>query len=261
MTLLMAQRHKQILNTLADGGRKVADLAEHLGVSESTIRRDLSILQNEGLLSRKYGGAMLTLGSRENTTDSGIVEDPLSDSDQRSDFGLRKRMAKEAAKLVNDRDIVVLDVGSTTPLIARELLGRPLTIVTSNLAVLDVVREDEAIDVVLIGGVLRRNNQSLVGPLTEQAAQQISSDIMFLSCTGVRRNSVVDDMAVETPIKRALIVASGKVVLLASEKKMPGTGGMQLCGLDQVDTMITTSGAPEDVIDKSRLAGRKVIIA
>ena len=253
MTLLMAQRHKQILNTLADGGRKVADLAEQLGVSESTIRRDLSILQNEGLLSRKYGGAMLTLGSRENTTDSGIVEDPLSDSDQRSDFGLRKRMAKEAAKLVNDRDIVVLDVGSTTPLIARELLGRPLTIVTSNLAVLDVVREDEAIDVVLIGGVLRRNNQSLVGPLTEQAAQQISSDIMFLSCTG--------DMAVETPIKRALIVASGKVVLLASEKKMPGTGGMQLCGLDQVDTMITTSGAPEDVIDKSRLAGRKVIIA
>ena len=261
MTLLMAQRHKQILNTLADGGRKVADLAEQLGVSESTIRRDLSILQNEGLLSRKYGGAMLTLGSRENTTDSGIVEDPLSDSDQRSDFGLRKRMAKEAAKLVNDRDIVVLDVGSTTPLIARELLGRPLTIVTSNLAVLDVVREDEAIDVVLIGGVLRRNNQSLVGPLTEQAAQQISSDIMFLSCTGVRRNSVVDDMAVETPIKRALIVASGKVVLLASEKKMPGTGGMQLCGLDPVDTMITTSGAPEDVIDKSRLAGRKVIIA
>ena len=85
MTLLMAQRHKQILNTLADGGRKVADLAEQLGVSESTIRRDLSILQNEGLLSRKYGGAMLTLGSRENTTDSGIVEDPLSDSDQRSD--------------------------------------------------------------------------------------------------------------------------------------------------------------------------------
>ena len=128
MTLLMAQRHKQILNTLADGGRKVADLAEQLGVSESTIRRDLSILQNEGLLSRKYGGAMLTLGSRENTTDSGIVEDPLSDSDQRSDFGLRKRMAKEAAKLVNDRDIVVLDVGSTTPLIARELLGRPLKI-------------------------------------------------------------------------------------------------------------------------------------
>ena len=261
MALLMAQRHKQILSTLADGGRKVKDLAEQLGVSESTVRRDLSILEDKGLLSRKYGGAMLTLGSRESITDSGIAEDPLVDSDQRSDLDLRKRMAKAAAKLVNDHDIVVLDVGSTTPLVAKELRGRPLTIVTSNIAVLDVVRDDEAVDVVLIGGVLRRNNQSLVGPLTEQAAQQISSDIMFLSCTGVRGDSVVDDMAVETPIKRALIAASGRVVLLASEKKMPGTGGMQLCGLNQVDMMITTSGAPEDVIDRSRLAGRKVIIA
>lgn len=259
--MLIAQRHEQILDTLADGGQTVKDLAEKFDVSESTIRRDLSILENEGLLDRKYGGAMITLGSRENTTDSGAAEEPLIDSDRRSDLDLRKRMAKEAAKLVRDHDIVVLDVGSTTPLVAKELLGRPLTIVTSNLAVLDVVRADDALDVVLIGGVLRRNNQSLVGPLTEQAARQISSDIMFLSCTGVRGNSVVDDMAVETPIKRALISSSGKVVLLASEKKMPGTGGMQLCGLDQVDTIITTSGAPEDVIERSRFAGRKVIIA
>lgn len=259
--MLIAQRHAQILESLSDGGRTVSDLAENFGVSESTIRRDLSILEKEGLLKRRYGGAMLITGSRITMTDSGAVEDSLLDSDTRSDLELRKRMAKSAAGLVEDGNVVILDVGSTTPLLARELLGRHVVIVTSNLAVLDVVREDSGIDLVMVGGALRRNNQSLVGPLAEEASKKISADIMFLSCTGVRSDSVVDDMEVEAPIKKAWIAASQKIVLLASEKKYPGTGGMLLCHLDQVDTIVTTDGTPEEIIKHRRESGRKVIIA
>ncbi|AWT51550.1 Operon regulator, DeoR family [Mycolicibacterium smegmatis] len=260
LPMFLAERHERILAELADGGQSVVQLAEALGVSESTIRRDLDILAKSGRLKRLYGGAMLTSGSRANITDSGAVEEPYT-FESRPDFALRKRVAAEAARLVSDGDVIVLDIGSTTPLVARELRGRPVTVITSNLAVLDEIRDDDTVEVVLLGGVLRRNQQSLVGPLTEQLIGQLSADLMFLSCTGVRGGRVVDNMAVEAPIKQALIAASQRIVLLASEVKFPGTGALRLCTLDEVDVLITTSGTPEDEIAKRREAGRKVIVA
>jgi DeoR/GlpR family transcriptional regulator of sugar metabolism len=258
--MFFAERHKRILESLAAGGQTVGELADALSVSESTIRRDLDTLAKAGRLERMYGGAVLTRGSHANITDSGVIETPLA-TDTRPDLHLRQRMAKEAASLVNDGDVIVLDIGSTTPLIARELRGRAVTVITSNLAVLDEVRDDESVEVVLLGGVLRRNFQSLVGPLAEDAVGNLSADTMFVSCTGVRGGRVVDNMAVEVPIKRALIAASEQIVLLASERKFPGNGAMRLCSLDEVDVLITTSGTPEQELKERREAGRKVTIA
>jgi DeoR/GlpR family transcriptional regulator of sugar metabolism len=258
--MLLVQRHQRILAALSGGGQSVVQLAEALGVSESTIRRDLDALARSGQLERLYGGAMLTQGSRANITDSGVVEDPFI-SEARPDLELRRRMAIEAARLVGDGEVVVLDIGSTTQLVARELRGRPVTIITSNLAVLDEVRDDEVVELVLLGGVLRRNQQSLVGPLAEQVVGHLSADVMFLSCTGVRGGRVLDNMAVEAPIKHALIAASQRIVLLASELKFPGSGALRLCSLDEVDVLITTPGTPEDEIAQRREAGRKVIVA
>jgi DeoR/GlpR family transcriptional regulator of sugar metabolism len=258
--MLLAQRHERILAALTDGGLSVVALAKDLGVSESTIRRDLDILAKGGRLERLYGGAMLTQGSRANITDSGNVEDPFT-SDDRPDLELRRRMAVEAARLVTDGDVVVLDIGSTTQLVARELRGRPVTVITSSLAVLDEVRDDDAVEVVLLGGVLRRNQQSLVGPLAEQVVGQLSADLMFLSCTGVRAGKVLDNMAVEAPIKQALIAASERIVLLASEIKFPGSGALRLCSLTEVDVLITTSGTPEAELTDRREAGGKVVVA
>jgi len=113
----------------------------------------------------------------------------------------------------------------------------------------------------VLGGVLRRNQQSLVGPLAEQVLGQLSADVMFLSCTGVRGGRVLDNMAVEAPIKHALIAASHRIVLLASELKFPGSGALRLCSLDEVDVLITTPGTPEEEIAQRRENGRKVIVA
>jgi DeoR/GlpR family transcriptional regulator of sugar metabolism len=109
--------------------------------------------------------------------------------------------------------------------------------------------------------VASRNYRSLVGSLAELALSQISADVVFLSCTGVRANGhVVDNMAVEAPIKQSMIAASDKVVLLASEAKFPGTGALRLCSLADVDVLITTSGAPEETLALCRNTGGEVTV-
>ncbi|MEK8174926.1 hypothetical protein NKH77_55270 [Streptomyces sp. M19] len=86
--------------------------------------------------------------------------------------------------MVPDQSVVLLDIGTTTPMLARRLRGRDITVITSNLAVFDALRDDEAVRVVLLGGVVRRNYRTLVGSITELALRQVSADILFLSCTG-----------------------------------------------------------------------------
>jgi DeoR/GlpR family transcriptional regulator of sugar metabolism len=259
MSMIASERRRRILAELrTSGAASVPELAETFGVSPSTIRRDLETLDRNGELTRSYGGAVLRSGMT--VQDGG--ESPESPYDDSADLELKARLARAALAYVRDGSVVLLDIGTTTPLLARMLRGRDITVVTSNLAIFDELRNDVAVRVVLLGGVVRRNMRTLVGSLTAAAIQQISADVMFLSCTGVRPGgAVVDDMAVETPLKQAMIAASDKVVLLASEAKFPGTGALRVCSLADVDVLITTDGAPEDTIDVCRASGGEVVIA
>lgn len=259
--MILRERQQRIVSALRSGGAaSVGDLARTLQVSESTIRRDLSILDRNGELTRTYGGAVLRPG--ETVTGSGDpvrVEGPF---DAGSGVELKRLVAERAAALVHDESVVLLDIGTTTPLIARRLRGRPVTVITSSLAVLDELRDDTSVRLVMLGGVLRRNYRSFVGSLTQSALAQVSADQVFLSCTGVRPSGhVVDNMAVEAPIKQSMIEAADRVVLLATEAKFPGTGALRLCALADVDCLVTTAGADPDTLEICRSAGGEVIIA
>lgn len=243
----------------ATGVASVRELAESLQVSESTIRRDLKLLDANGELIRSYGGAALAL---RDMTNGAMTEEHPFDVTATTDRAMKEAMAEQAAALVADDSVVLLDIGTSTSLIARRLRGRPVTVITSNVGVLDELRDDDAVRLVMLGGVLRRNYQSLVGSLTEKAMRQVSADIAFLSCTGVRANGhVVDDMAVEAPIKQAMIEAADRVALVASETKFPGTGSLRLCSLADIDVLVTTGGADPQTLELCRQAGGKVITA
>ncbi|GDY53369.1 hypothetical protein SVIO_039920 [Streptomyces violaceusniger] len=194
------KRHAKIVESLRSTGvASVRELAENLQVSESTIRRDLTLLDRNGELLRTYGGAALTPHGAAEAAGAEVDEIPFDLVISR-DEALKEAIAEEAVKLVEDGSVIVLDIGTTPLAIARRLRGRPVTVITSSLPVLDVLRDDDAVRLVMLGGVLRRNYQSLVGSLTEQALRQVSADLLFLSCTGVRPNGhVVDNMAVEAP--------------------------------------------------------------
>jgi DeoR/GlpR family transcriptional regulator of sugar metabolism len=258
--MISRERQNRILRALkVDGAASVRQLAEDLDVSESTIRRDLNYLDQNGELVRAYGGAVLSPRTTVGQDGQSAAERTF-DLDQ--DLPLKQRVATSAAALVHEGDVVILDIGTTTPLVAEHLRGRDITVITTNLAVFDVLRDDDAVRLILLGGVVRRNYRSLVGSITELALGEVSADLLFLSCTGVRPiGHVVDNMAVEAPIKRAMIAAAARTVLLATEKKFPGTGALRLCSLADIDTLVTTEGAPQGTLDYCRNVGGKVIIA
>jgi DeoR/GlpR family transcriptional regulator of sugar metabolism len=259
--MLSRDRQRRIVDAVAaTGAASVQELAARLDVSESTIRRDLRILDRNGELERTFGGAVAA-NNPAGRLPGVEVEQPY-DPFNGPDVDLRRQIAHTAATLVRDGDVVLLDIGTTTAMLAASLKGRDITVITSNLGAFDQLRDDPAVRVVLLGGVLRRNYQTLVGSLTEQALRQVSADVLFMSCTGVRSNGrVVDNMAVEVPIKLAMVEAAEKVVLLASAAKFPGTGNFRIGTLSDVDVLVTTPGADSATTQICRDAGGKVVIA
>ena len=247
-----------------------------LGVSAPTVRRDLERLEADGMLRRVHGGAYLPgvgdatasagayLPGAANATasaDDNPAEAPFAAmmDDHAAD---KELVARAAAGLVEPGQVVLLDIGTTTMRIARYLRGRNITVITASIAVLDVLRDDEQTALVLLGGTLRRNYQSLVGPLTEDALGAVSADVAVLTCTGIRPDgSVVDDITAEATVKRAIVRSASRVVLAAPASKFPGSGSLRICRLDDLDDLVTTAAADPVTLQRGREAGMNVTIA
>jgi DeoR/GlpR family transcriptional regulator of sugar metabolism len=240
--MLPRQRHELIIRTLRrEGPAAVPALAERLGVSQATVRRDLVQLNREGLLTRVYGGAMSATDNDEPFAEVATVRVREKDD-----------IAARCAELIKDGDTILLDIGTTAHRLAHALHGRTVTIITSNLAVYEELVDDPHIQLLLLGGVVRRRYRSLVGYLTEDALRQVRADRLFLGTSGVRPDGqVMDTAVVEVPIKRAMIAASNQVVLLADASKFPGTGVARVCGPQELHLVVTN--APADPVTRAAL--------
>jgi DeoR/GlpR family transcriptional regulator of sugar metabolism len=249
--MLTATRQTEILRVLQESGEVSVDkLASKFGVSLSTIRRDLNALSAEGLLKRVRGGG-------------NIEADPVPFGDVAGQFQPEKsRIAARAADLVSDGDVVLIDIGTTTALLARQLRGKHITVLTSSLAVVDQLADDDDIELIVLGGVVRRNYRSMVGILTEQALAQLRAHICFMGTSGLRRDGyVMDSTGIEVPVKKAMISSSERTVVLADGSKYPGAGLISVCSADAIATLITNDDADPITLDVFRTAGVEVITA
>jgi DeoR/GlpR family transcriptional regulator of sugar metabolism len=169
-------------------------------------------------------------------------------------------IAAWCAGLVKDGETVLLDIGTTAHRVARRLRGRSLTVITSSLAVYEELQDESEIQLVLLGGVVRRAYRSLVGFLTEDNLRQVRADRLFLGTSGVRPNGeVMDTTVAEVPVKRAMIAASGQVVLVADGGKFPGIGMARVCGPGDLDLVVTNAPADQTTRDALREADVEVV--
>ena len=215
----------------------MSDLAESFGVSEMTVRRDL-----------QRAGARRQARARPRRRRATPAREPGFSQIEVERFDVKDRLGAAAAALVEDGQTVMIDIGTSTLQMARHLHGSKITVVTTNLAVVEELLPDPDIELVLPGGIVRRNYRSLVGVLAEDSLRQLKSDIAFLGTSGVDVElGVWDTTMVEVPIKRLMIAGADRVVLIADAAKFSMTGIVRVCGPESIDHVVTDAPLPAAV--------------
>lgn len=232
------ERKQQILVALRrTPAIRAIDLARALGTSLASIRRDLADLEQSGLLKRTHGGAV--------SNDLAAFEPSLEQKEDQYQAE-KAAIAAAAVSLVKPGDIVLLDAGSTTRPIARELRRfRNLTVVTNSLPVASELAHSD-LEVILTGGHLRRGVLSQVGPIAEQTIAGLHVDKLFLAANAVDlAKGVTTPNILEARTKRAMIDSAREVILVADHSKFGRVTFGRVCGLDRIDVVVTDHGLPD----------------
>lgn len=248
--MIPAVRHQAIVSRLRTlGGLSVGELADELGVSASTVRRDLSRMDHEGVVRRTYGGAVIADG----------LDEPLGEVAQENQ-GAKQRIADAAAGLIRDGMTVLIDVGSTSLALAERLRGRGLTIATPSLPAFQALTDDKDTQLFMLGGLYQSGYQCMTGPMTVEGLSQIRADIAVLGCSGISGEAMIWDTTLEQiPVKRAMMQVASKTVLLADSAKFPGKGSHAVGSLTTVACLVTDLADLGDLSDVLKPAGTQVI--
>ncbi|MDA8261547.1 MAG: DeoR/GlpR family DNA-binding transcription regulator [Actinomycetota bacterium] len=250
-----AERRQWIVDRVrADGRVEVVALAVDLDVTPETIRRDLSVLEDAGLLRRAHGGAIPIerLRFEQELSSRDIL---LSDE--------KEAIALRALSFVPAGGSVLIDAGSTTARLARALNPEEeLTVVTNSVPVALELGGRENCQLYFIGGRIRSKTMAAVDAWAVRALAEVTVDVAFVGTNGITatRGFSTADQA-EAAVKRAMIASAEMVVALADHSKWGEQKFASFASLDEVDVIITDSGAPRDLAGEIEAAGPKVVIA
>lgn len=246
-------RHDALVALLRDGVDGVETLADRVGVSPSTVRRDLTHLQREGRIARTYGGAMV----REPFQERSFGESSLIDRQAKA------AIAAVAAGLVPDGATVFLDAGTTCLAVARILAERgPLTVVTRGLEAAALLTRVPDLDVVLLGGHVQPLSHGIVGPLAALTLDRLAFDVAFLGADAVDpEKGLGEPTPEETYVKEKAASRATDVVLLAAASKLGPARVPAWIPLDPAWTLITDSATDGSTVAAFEALGLRVLTA
>lgn len=209
----------------------VTELSKTFDVTEETIRRDLKFLEDEGFLTRTYGGAFIQSGVENNVTVE-LREVAYTKS--------KDAIAKECRKLIHNGDSIFLDASTTALFVARAISDMRLTVVTNSLLIIDQLTEQENIRLVCIGGTLSRDHKAFQGNSTIQALDNLFLDKTFMSCRSLSmEHGITDSSEGMAMIRQKLLKRSNEVYLIADYSKFDKTSFIHICDFDDLTGVIT----------------------
>lgn len=246
-------RRLDMLRHIGAGMASAEALAEQLGISLSTVRRDLAVLAREGALLRTYGGAALP----------GPVQPEQPLTERLGERNAQKNaIAALAADHVQDGQTIILDAGSTVGTLANRLRDRKeLRVVTSGLTSLQALSGLDGIDLVSLGGTLRPISLGFTGPLAEQAMRRITADSAFLGADGVvAGRGLCEASAEQTSLKELMIAQAETIYVLATSDKLGKAASRAWAPLDRPWTLVTDADASEAQLEPFRRLGTVTIL-
>lgn len=252
--LSQAERHQQILDALKNEGRvSVVELCNSLNVSSVTIRKDLNLLETKNLLFRTHGGATLT---NPYTTDRHVSEKEKIRSVEKMDIGAA------AAAMIQEDDCIIIGSGTTVQFLARAIkpVGK-LTVITAALNVATELNQHPDIEILVLGGILRKSSSSGTGQYAEKMLEDFSCSKLYLGVDGIDIDfGITTTHVMEAQLNRKMIDAAQKTIILTDSSKFGKRGFGRICGLEEVDHIITDSGISEHMLEKLKGMGIEVTI-
>jgi DeoR family galactitol utilization operon repressor len=246
----LSERERAIVELLADRSYiAVSELAAALGVSEVTIRGDLSTLENRGYLMRMRGGASPAIHRS-------ILEH------QRLHTEEKQRIAKRAAELVCDGDRIMIEAGTTTALITRYLVGKQdVQIVTNSMLAFSYSRTNPTLNLILTGGGFRRETESLVGPIAAKSLERFNARLAFVGTDGFSvARGMTTQLTEGAEIVRAMSARAEITWLVADSSKFGKVGFVSVLPLNSVHGIISDTGLSKEAIEALQAEGLEVLL-
>ncbi len=249
------ERHDLIVKELdSKGSVSVTELSMMLNVSEVTIRKDLTILEQNNVLYRAHGKA-IKINPYINDRDVNIKV--------KQNIAEKTAIGKAAARLIEPNDSIIIASGTTVHFFAREIQseGGHLTVITSALNVASVLSKDPNVEVIQLGGIVRGSSLSVVGCDTERMLENFTGSKLFIGVDGFDLEyGLSTTNLLEANLNRAMIRSAQKTVVLTDSTKFDRRGFSRICDIDEVDHVITDSGIPQYILDALRQRGIEVTI-
>lgn len=228
------------------------ELARTVETSISTVRRDLSVLEARGTVRRTHGGARIV--------------NPRSDEfvfNARDTHQLAEKEAigRACAALIQPRQSVIVDAGTTCYHVARFLEPLKPQIITNSLPVANLFAASSQVEVVMSGGVIYPRLGVLVGPLAVEAFSKMHADVAIMSAGGITAEGLTNSHGLLIEIQRAMMQAARQVIFCLDHTKFGRRSVSPLSGLEGIHTLVTDSQAPADLVQRLREKGLEVLVA
>lgn len=240
--MLVQERYDRIIEAIEkEGNVKVQTLMKQFNVSIETIRRDLEYLENQGYLKRVYGGAVLEKVSTNEVNftvrEAKYIEEKVE-------------VAILAARFVTEGQAIALDVSTTNTEVARELKKnfKRLTIITNSIVIAEELSDMELYNIILVGGILKKEERCMVGSFAEKFIDQFNIDITFASCSGISIEHGITDYGIgEVEVKKHMMMRSQQTIVVADSSKFGVVSLLNVCGFDKISMIVTDSKLNEKV--------------
>jgi DeoR family transcriptional regulator, aga operon transcriptional repressor len=249
------ERQQQILRYIEERQRaSVAVICEQFGVSEATARRDLEALEASGTIRRVHGAA---LAVRRAPPELPALER------EREQAGEKRRIGQAAAALVGDGETVFISSGTTTLEVARHLRERSgLTVITNSLMILNAFAAADGVNLVGLGGMLRRSEMSMIGHITELALAELRADKVVIGIRAIDiEQGLTNDYLPETMTDRAILRSGRSVIVVADHTKLGRVSAALVAPIGAMHTLVTDEGAPPEFCQALEARGVRVVIA
>jgi DeoR family transcriptional regulator of aga operon len=236
------QRHQIILETLQkEKYLEVLDLCKLLDVSAVTIRKDLKLLEEKGLLFRTHGGASL---ENPYINEKAVVEKEKISVEEKNGI------AQAAAKLIDENDSILVASGTTVQALAKYIKPqKKLTVITSSLHVVLHLIHDKNIEILQLGGYVRHSSASVIGNYALHILENVSCSKLFLGVDGIDLDFGLSTTNLEeAQLNKKMLNSAQKTIVLADSSKFGKKSFARICGLDQIDEIITDSGISSSTV-------------